>query len=454
MEEATALKWLKIEGDQVAKGEAILQIETDKATMEVESSASGFIRKLLVREGDSVLIRTPIAIIGAADESINEMSEMHLHKSGQNDLLPASSSPTGNVRSGSLHADSSPLRISPRARRLADEKGVQLNLLAGKGTGPEGRVIERDVDEFIKNAALSLTAQSALSNLTNRNAPRITPLAVRVAEDLGIDLESLSLGLPGSRVRSEDVLRHADSANSRTSITEVVVPDQSAVIFLKGIRKRVAESVLKSVQTIPSVTLVIEIDMTECAEMRERIIPDFEKRHDVRLSFNDLFAVAVARCLELHPLLNSSLVGDEISLHAAKNIGFAVAIEGGLVIPVLKQVGEKGLGAIAKERKSLTERALSGTFTPEDLAGGTFTISNLGSFGIDLFDPIIPPGQCAILGIGRIADRPAVIAKRIVVRSLMNLCLSFDHRILDGAPAALFLASLKELLENPVRILV
>ena len=141
-------------------------------------------------------------------------------------------------------------------------------------------------------------------------------------------------------------------------------------------------------------------------------------------------------------------------MHADKNIGFAVAIEGGLVIPVLKRVGEKGLGAIAKERKSLTERALSGTFTQEDLAGGTFTISNLGSFGIDLFDPIIPPGQCAILGIGRIADKPAVIAKRLVVRSLMNLCLTFDHRILDGAPAARFLLSLKELLENPGRILV
>ena len=454
MEEATALKWLKIEGDRVVKGDAILQIETDKATIDVESTFTGVVRKLLIQEGDSVLIRTPIAIIGEADEPINEMSEMNPDKSGRDDILSASSIPSGDARSGSLHADSSPLKISPRARRLADDKGVHTNLLAGKGTGPEGRVIERDVVAFIKNSDLSLAAHSASPDSTNRDAPRITPLAVRIADDLGIDMESLSSGLPGSRVRSEDVFRHADNANPPTSITEAVVPAQSSVILLRGIRKRVAESVLKSVQTIPSVTLAMEIDMTECAEMRERIIPDFEKRHDVRLSFNDLFAVAVARCLELHPLLNSSLVGDEIRLHAAKNIGFAVAIEGGMVIPVLKQVGEKGLGEIAKERKSLTERALSGTFTLEDLAGGTFTISNLGSFGIDLFDPIIPPGQCAILGIGRIADKPAVIAKQVFVRSLMNLCLTFDHRILDGAPAAQFLLSLKELLENPVRILV
>ena len=454
MEEATVLKWLKIEGDRVVKGEAILQIETDKATMEVESTFTGVVRKLLIREGDSVLIRTPIAIIGEADEPISEMAEMNPDKSRHDDILPASSRPVDATRSDVNQADSSTLGISPRARRLADEKGVHPNLLAGKGTGPEGRVIERDVVAFIKNSDLSLTAHSAFSDSTNRDAPRMTPLAVRIADDLGIDLESLSLGLPGSRVRSEDVLRHADSANSPTSVTEVDKPVQSAVIFMQGIRKRVAESVLKSVQTIPSVTLVMEIDMTECAEMRERIIPDFEKRHHVRLSFNDLFAVAVARCLELHPLLNSSLVGDEIRLHAAKNIGFAVAIEGGLVIPVLKQVGEKGLGEIAKERKSLTERALNGTFSPEDLAGGTFTISNLGAFGIDLFDPIIPPGQCAILGIGRIADKPVVIAKQVFVRSLMNLCLTFDHRILDGAPAAQFLLSLKELLENPVRILV
>ena len=150
MEQATALKWLKIEGDRVVKGDAILQIETDKATMDVESSASGFVRKLLVREGDSVLIRTPIAIIGEEDEPINDMSEMNPDKSRHDDILPSASGSSDNERSASNQSDSSPLRISPRARRLAEEKGVQTNLLTGKGTGPEGRVIERDVEAFIK----------------------------------------------------------------------------------------------------------------------------------------------------------------------------------------------------------------------------------------------------------------------------------------------------------------
>jgi len=162
----------------------------------------------------------------------------------------------------------------------------------------------------------------------------------------------------------------------------------------------------------------------------------------------------VARALDEHPMMNSALVGEEIRIYAHKNIGIAVALEVGLVVPVLKRAEEKSIGAIAQEAKPLIDRVRGGKFTPDDLAGGTFTITNLGTFGIDNFDPIIVPPQAAILGVCRIVDKPVVVNKAIVIRSMMNLCLSFDHRIVDGAPAARFLQRLKELLENPLLILI
>ena len=201
-------------------------------------------------------------------------------------------------------------------------------------------------------------------------------------------------------------------------------------------------------------TLTLEVDMTACAEFRTALIPDVEKGYGTRLSFTDLLVKATARALGEHPLLNAALVGNEVHLFAQKNIGVAVALEEGLIVPVVKGAEQKSLGAISAELKQLVERSRTGKFTPDDLSGGTFTITNLGSFGIDVFDPIIVTGQAAILGVGRIADKPVVIKKEVVVRSMMNLCLSFDHRILDGAPAARFLQRLKELLENPMFVLI
>jgi pyruvate dehydrogenase E2 component (dihydrolipoamide acetyltransferase) len=467
MEEGTILKWHKNEGDTVRAGELLLEIETDKASMEVEAPADGVVRKILALAEAIVPIRQPIAILAGANESIEALlaeagagTPQAVVGAPQTAVeMPPAATPLASVSTPAANGDAGPVFISPRARRIADEKGVAVALLAGRGTGPQGRVIERDVEAFMAaQAAAPTTAPTA--EPAGRSAPRTTPLAARMADDLGIDLNDLTTGLPGSRVRREDVLRHAEASRPTVEAAPVappksgVAPAGVTVLAFGGMRKRIADNVAKSAFSAPHVTLTLEVDMTACAEFRTRLIPDVEKAYGTRLSFTDVLVKATARALGEHPLLNASLVGNEVHLFAQKNIGVAVALEEGLIVPVVKGAEQKSLGSISAELKQLVERSRTGKFTPDDLSGGTFTITNLGSFGIDVFDPIIVTGQAAILGVGRIADKPVVIQKEVVVRSMMNLCLSFDHRILDGAPAARFLQRLKELLENPMLVLI
>ncbi len=444
MEEGTIVKWRLSEGDPVRKGETLLEIETDKATMEVEAPADGVVRKLLYAVDSVVPIQKPIAIIGTVDEPIDHL----LGNTAPPEAKAQESTAPAPVVAAAIaptvgSADTS-VFLSPRARHAAEERGIPIAALSGRGTGPEGRVVERDVIAYASLAP----ADTAIEDT---KGVRTTPLAARIADDLGVNLNELALGLPGSRVRRDDVLRHVDRAAPTAAAASAA--DYTTLPFA-GMRKRIADNVSKSRFTAPHVTLALEVDMTECADLRARIIPDIEKLFGARLSFTDILVKAVARVLDEQPVMNSALVGDELRIYSKKNIGVAVALDEGLIVPVVQNAGEKTLGAIAAELKPLIERARSGKFTPDDLAGGTFTITNLGSFGIDVFDPIIVPPQTAILGVCRIADKPVVVNKQIVIRSMMNLCLSFDHRIVDGAPAAKFLQRLKQVLESPISILL
>lgn len=447
MEEGTILKWLKAEGDTIKQGEVLLEIETDKASMEVESPVDGVLRKILAIENALVPIREPIAILAEAGEAIEALLAQVGGSSSSTPEPVATSAPppvSPAKTETPILSTNTEVFVSPRAARLADANGIDRSLLVGRGTGPEGRVIERDI--------LALVAERSAQ--PTEKAARTTPLAARMADDLGVDIQQLALGLPGSRVRSEDVLRHHESKQTPAPAPVVAPTQDVTVIPFAGMRRKIADNVARSAFSAPHVTLTLEVDMTAASEFRQQALPDIEKRYGVRLSYTDILIKAVARALEEHPRLNSALVGEEIRVYQSKNIGVAVALEEGLVVPVLHNVEAKGLGAIAAEMKPLVERVRTGKFLPDDLSGGTFTITNLGTFGIDVFDPIIVPPQAAILGVGRIADKPVVINKQLVVRSMMNLCLSFDHRILDGAPAARFLQRVKELLENPLLILL
>ncbi len=469
MEEGTITRWHFQEGENVTAGKPLFEIETDKATLDVEAPADGILSRILVQEGETVPVHRPVALIGTSCEDTAPAPAspgISVPRLEDPPKAPFVSLPPPAHLSVRPLTSAPPLSFSasPRAQRIASEKGVALSVLAGRGTGPEGRIIERDVLAYLEaQAEISETAARMPARPEETPSPRLTPMAAKLADDFGIEVSDLALGLPGSRVRREDVVRHQQNVEGeRESVasassppeTETSVSRPGNTLLLSGLRKRVAENVTKSALTVPRVTLFLEVDMTECRVLREKILPDFEKAWGIRPSFTDFLLRAVAKTLLEFPLLNASLIGEEIHLHQDIHLGVAVAVEGGLIVPNLKSAQLLSLAEIAQKTKPLIERARTGKAAPEDLSGGTFTVTNLGSFGIDAFDPILVPGQSAILGIGKIQEKPAVVNGQIVPRSRMNLCLSFDHRILDGAPAAQFLQALQTLLETPVRLLV
>jgi pyruvate dehydrogenase E2 component (dihydrolipoamide acetyltransferase) len=454
MEEGTILQWFKSEGDTVRAGEPLMEVMSDKANIEVEAPSDGVLRKILAGADDTVPVNEPIAIIGTADEPIDDLLAGAGSSNGASPA-PVAAAPTP-VTAPTATSTAAPAgavvlptsvadlgAVSPRARRLADQHGVSLSALAGRGTGPKGRILERDVLGLVAGQSVPADAQRS----------RVTPLAARIADDLGVDPASLALGLPGSRVRAEDVRRVSTPAEAPTP----VVPGELTIaqtIPMKGLRKLIADNVAKARSTAPHVTLVAEVDASEALALVAKIAPEALKAYDAKLTLTHLIIKACAMALPDHPLCNAALVGDEIRVYGDFNVGCAVATDNGLLAPVIKSANTKSLGQIAVELKELAGRCRNGKQTKDDLTGGTFTISNLGGYGIDHFDPIINGGQACILGVGRTVEKPAVVDGQIVPRPLMNLCLSFDHRVLDGAPAAQFLQRLRQLIEKPYALFV
>ena len=273
---------------------------------------------------------------------------------------------------------------------------------------------------------------------------RATPLAGKVAADMGVDLGGLTGTGIGGRITRSDVER-----------TQASVPAGiGSTIPFTGMRKIVAQNVSASAHSAVHVTLVTEVDMAACVALREQLLGEVEKQYGVRISYTDIIVKAAAKAVFDVPIVNATLSEDKIVIADTINIGIATAIEGGLLVPVVKNVQSKSVIDISREIKTLAQRARAGKSTADDLAGGTFTITNLGVYGVDTFTPVITPGQSAILAICRIVDKPVVVKGEVVIRPMMNLCLSFDHRIMDGAPAAEYLARLRDILQAPGLILL
>jgi pyruvate dehydrogenase E2 component (dihydrolipoamide acetyltransferase) len=449
MEEGTVLQWFKKEGDEVKAGERLLEVMSDKANFEVEAASNGILRKIFVSSDETVPVNAPLAVIGLPDESIDDLlGQLSSSLSGAvvSVSAQAASQIPDRLEKGANAETAGQFLISPRARRLADEKGVPISALAGIGTGPQGRIIERDVIAHIERSAALVEGTDV-----GETKPRATPLAARIADDLGLDLGDLALGLPGSKVTADIVRRHAGSGVPPSS-SELGEPAVAQIIPLRGLRKIIADNVTRSRQTAPHVTLVSEVDMTNLVSQFSALRAEVEASHRVKISYTDILIKAAARALLDHPMANAALIDGEIRVYSDKNIGVAVAAEAGLIVPVVRNADKLSVGEISSELKALVERCRSGKQTKRDLEGGTFTITNLGPYGVDNFDPIIVSPQSCILGVGRIVERPIVLNGAIVIRSIMNLCLSFDHRVLDGAPAALFLERIRELLEAPILI--
>ncbi len=451
MEEGTITQWFKSEGETVAKGEALYEVMTDKVNMEVEAPEAGVLRKILAAVDATVPVNAPVAILGAADEDISGLLG---EEPGAAPIeLPATACAIADKPGGvspvterlplqggpALEVPGDRVFASPRARRYADENSVDLTRLAGCGTGVDGRVVEADVVAFQEE-------EQARRKEAERAAPRVSPLAQRVASEHGVSVEAVQGTGHGGKVTQEDVKR---------SVAPPARPDAppaagGRVVTLRGMRKMVAEAVSRSARTAPHVTLTLPVDMSEATRFRAQVLPAIEKTLGVRVSFTDIIAKAAARALLDHPYLNSTLAGDDITLHPAVHLGVAVSLGAdGLIVPVVKDAQGKSLGEFSRALKDLAARAKSGGLAPDEVTGGTFSLSNLGTFGVTQFDPIIVPPQTAILGVCAICDTVVAVDGLPAVRPMMNLCLSFDHRVVDGAPAAAFLAQLKETLEQP-----
>ncbi|HSV74645.1 MAG TPA: dihydrolipoamide acetyltransferase family protein [Chthonomonadales bacterium] len=414
---ATLVIWYRREGDQVAAGEALFAVETDKATLDVEAPATGVLRAVSVAAGEEAPALTRIAWIATADENLPEDGT----ECTQGAARHAAQADAASDAQESATAAADRRFASPRARRAASEMGVDLRAVAG--TGPSGSVVERDV----------LAAAR-----TQERVPPATPLARRVAADAGVPLEALAGTGPGGRIQRGDVER-APAPAPGEAVESVPVT---------GVRAHIAERLGRSSRETAAVTLTAEADATAFARLRGEIVAE-----GLRASYNDLFLRLLARALREHPRLNASLVGDRIVALRRVDIALAVDTERGLLAPVLRGVDDLSLREIVKRSAALVDRARRGECPPEELSGGTFTLTNLGMYGIDAFTPIVNLPECAILGVGRIKQAPAVVDGRIEVRHRVWLSLTFDHRIVDGGPAARFLQRVVQLVEEPGRLL-
>jgi pyruvate dehydrogenase E2 component (dihydrolipoamide acetyltransferase) len=401
MEEGTIASWLKKPGDQVARGEVIAQIETDKATMDLTAFEAGTLQEILAPEGSTVQIGKPVARIGSvapvsARAAPAAPAEAPAARAPEPPATaqPAPPPPARAAEPAEPAADGK-VRASPVARHIAAEHGLDLAQI--QGSGPQGRVIRSDVE-----AALATSPTPAPPQ-----APRAPsqPQPQPAAGDEKVQLSQM--------------------------------------------RRTIARRMAESTRAVPHFFLTVTVDATELVKLRTQIT-----EQGVKVSFNDLVVKGAALALRKVPEVNVSFAEDSLIKHAQVHIGIAVATERGLIVPVIRNVDQKALSQIAQEARDLAERAQAGKLQPNDYIGGTFTVSNLGMFGVEQFNAVINPPEAAILAVGAIVKEPADYQGEIALRDRMRLTLSVDHRALDGATGARYLQALKELFEKPLLLLV
>ena len=420
MTEGFLTNWRKSEGDIIKKGDVLFDVETDKLTNEVEAMTSGILRKIIVSE-KTVKILVPVAIIGTADEDISHMlksaqgaeeeqPEIEEEKQQLQKAVPVEKTAAGGR-----------VKISPRARKIAEELNVDFNQVPG--TGPGGAITEEDIKKFAEKPKF-----------------KISPAAQAVAGQLGIDAEKIQ---KDTRIMKSDVIQYKLNEN----LMKYANPQEYRKP-MSTMRKVIAKRMVESAHVSPAVTLNIKVDTTAMKQLRDDL------KDDAKITYTDILVKIVSEVLLEYPLLNSTLDENEIVTRNYVNMGVAVALPEGLLVPVVKYSNVKGLKDISNEIKDLGERARTNALTQDDLTGGTFTISNLGMFGIQSFTPIINQPEVAILGVNAIIQEPVVLNGEIAVKPMMNLSLTTDHRVVDGAVAAEFLAKLKVNIEKPGLLLL
>jgi pyruvate dehydrogenase E2 component (dihydrolipoamide acetyltransferase) len=419
-DDGTIVRWFKAEGSGVTKGEPLFELMTDKATLEVEAPASGVLLRILVAEGSTVPVATPIALIGEAGEAVSAAPPARGAPTaagvpagtGDGQARAAAGPVAGPTARGSVGAapaadGSGRVKISPRARALAEMHDVDVRTLAG--TGPGGRIVEHDVQA----AVASRTAAAPVSSA----APPPLP---------------------------------AQAGGAPAPPSAAPFPPAAASRMRAIIAKRMMESLHSTAQ----LTLTTDVDMDETVELRGEIGPELERREGVHVSYTDLIVRAAAVALHEHPGINARWDGEAVRRVGEIHVGVAVALDEGLVVPVVRRADQLTLAQISAAIRDLSERARTNRLKPEEMQGSTFTVTNLGMYDVDAFTPVLNPPEAAILGVGRLHRKPVAVGDRVEIRATMVLSLTFDHRVVDGAPAAKFLQRVKNILEHPYLLLL
>jgi pyruvate dehydrogenase E2 component (dihydrolipoyllysine-residue acetyltransferase) len=377
MHEGTVQRFFKAVGEAVKAGEPLYEVETEKVLYEVEAPADGTLAVTLVEDGATVECGIAVAVIAEQGEDLDQVSARYQKSATRSESAAAS-----NSKAQAVHSSNASPQEAGGARRAA------------------------------------------------------SPIARKLAAELGVNLDNVQGSGPGGRITREDVERASKSPPP--SVSEPAA-SSAAPTPLRGMRKIIAERMHQSLQQSAQLTIAVEADVTPATELRARLTRDFD------FSYTDLLIHAVARALMRHPRMNTRLDAGELTISATANVGVAVALEEGLIVPVVASADRKALREIAIESKSLGEKARGNHLRLEDVTGGTFTITNLGTYGVDTFTPILNPGETGILGVGRIIEKPAIYRGEITRRAMMTLSLTFDHRVIDGAPAAEFLQTVIEI---------
>ena len=447
MQEGEIIEWKKQEGDVVNEGDILLEIMSDKTNMELEAEDSGVLLKITRQAGETVPVTEVIGYIGAEGEVVadNAASAPAAEAALQVEEVATVEAPVVAAQAPVVH-EGGKVRATPKARKVARELGI--NLAQVPGTGAKGRVHADDVENF-KGAQ-----------------PKVTPLARKIAADLGIDLASVSGTGFGGKITKEDILaisapaqvKEAAAAPVVEAKPEKVLPEGVEVIPMSAMRKAISKGMTHSYLTAPTFTLNYDVDMTNLMALRKQVLDPIMNKTGMKVTFTDLIGLAVVRTLmkEEHRYLNASLIDDaqNIELHKFVNLGIAVGLDDGLIVPVVHGADKMSLSEFVVASKDVIKKAQAGKLKAAEMSGSTFSITNLGMFGTKSFNPIINQPNSAILGVSATIQTPVVVDGEVVVRPIMGLCLTIDHRIVDGMNGAKFMVDLKHLIENPMELLI
>lgn len=455
MAEGEIIEWKKAEGDTVAEGDVLLEIMSDKTNMEIEAEDSGVLLKITRQAGETVPVTETIGYIGEAGEEVEvgspagsdvdvKRTEEDAEAAAPSQAAPApKETPKPSV---TPQGKGGKVRATPAARRLARELGIELGLVPG--SGPKGRVHAEDVENF------------------KGVQPKATPLARKMAEAEGLDLAEITgTGFDG-KIKKEDILAVLEAAKPAPAAEAAPAKEEKVVELPEGVehkpmsamRKAISKGMTNSYLTAPTFTLNYDIDMTEMIALRKKLIDPIMAKTGLKVSFTDLIGMAVVKTLMKpeHEYMNASLINDanDIELHRFVNLGIAVGLDDGLVVPVVHGADKMSLSDFVLASKDVIKKAQSGKLKAAEMSGSTFSITNLGMFGTKTFNPIINQPNSAILGVGATIPTPTVVDGEIVARPIMAMCLTIDHRLVDGMNGAKFMVDLKKLMENPFELLI